>query len=293
MAATTRESLQLFDLPLELQRLIFERCFDQDWKVHAVRRSYGPRTEITQAKCSANPSQDVPSEENQTNVVFKFDVPLGLFLVNRHFNQEGRRAMAMSRRGTYYIYDASDNLNSMSTFWDSAITCLNATESDYLRIPLVESWKQRFPNLSTITNGKSTCLDSPYAGLFISSRHLEDLMSSKCDHEVATLAEMDFEQFTGRPEALPNLSIVWTYSLNIKAYGKPRWWLTPEVEQILEPLATLLKSRQDLWLHTTFSINRQRCRLIERYFTFNNDRLDRHAELDDAMGIVLAKGRAT
>lgn len=284
-------SIRFLDLPLELQRFIFEKCFNEDWNVHTIRKSCDSSSKPVTTKNGKHQSPAFCSKEGENHIVFKFDVSLGLLLVNRHFSEEGKRAMALSKRGTYHIYERLTNPECTVTFWDPAVTNLDANESDHLKMPLIKSWKQRFPNLMRITAGKCICLDSPYSGNFLTPRNLRDLLSDDRDDQVAALATADFDDMTGNYESLPNLSIAWTYSLNIRAYGRPRWWIAPEVQHILEAVTVLSKSSQDLWLHTKFSIDPQACRIVERYFTFSNDGLDRLEHLNDAMDIVLAKVR--
>lgn len=126
------QPFRLLDLPLELQRRVFRKCFEEPWSIEAVQTYY--------------PKSLRPYGYYET------DLPLAIFLVNRHCYNEARETLYHNKGGRYIARTAGQVYHRPHAWFDGAIELLDIHGEDNQEeiLRLINTLKLRFTNLARI-----------------------------------------------------------------------------------------------------------------------------------------------
>lgn len=249
--------LQFLDLPIEIQRLIFAKCFEEPWVVkgmgyialHVIRYS-----------------SNVPT--------------ISLLYVNKHFHRETLYAISSSRSGRFEGFNPAtsyaDSWSRPPMIFDSAITVV---ELPMRQLENLSSLRQRYPNIERVElNGDETRHFHETMGI-LTMKPMLHILQGKYDAELARSAEFDFhvaiapmlvdhpaKSYASSRPVLRRLGI--TLSAQIRYYGVLQKWYT--LGQTL-----LIK----------FESGGQGCRLVEKRFVVPTHKYF-ELSLEDAIALL-------
>ncbi|KAJ9664570.1 hypothetical protein H2198_000221 [Neophaeococcomyces mojaviensis] len=282
---------RFLDLPVELQRHVFRKYFEDQWNVDALYITHDRLTGFL-ASVQQDLWQSLPSGKADTNYVhYDFKPALSLFLVNRQIHHEAKHAMAHSRTGTYsgHLNTAGDDVR---TSWDKAITTINADYFGNLHYSWIRSWQQRFCNLKEVKAGTFLCIDSEDTYAFFKSKPLKEILIGKHDVEAAKLAKMEFlKQILGGKEfaeCLVGLKITWTHFHELISFWEDPFFFNG-TEDILDLVGPLVEGLKELWVQIEFQIDENGCFISGKYLTSDIMHDSRSDRLDATMDVIMAK----
>lgn len=165
------QPFRFLDLPLELQRKIFRKYFEEPWYVHAIRES-------------------TKDDNDRVHEFYKLSLPQQVFLVNKHFHHECKDAVMHNKNGSYTISRQSIEVPTQSAWFDKAITTIQIKDIWAAQaLTLIAQPRPRFANVVNLK--ASDCLEgyfnSAYNVILRQDAHanLKDILLGRYDSSLA------------------------------------------------------------------------------------------------------------
>ncbi|KAK5958342.1 hypothetical protein OHC33_000184 [Knufia fluminis] len=158
MAVDHDKPFRFLDLPLEIQRNIFSKYYEEPWEVRHKCKLYSQRGEPP---------------------LYSFSLSRNILLVNHHFHLEARLAIRESRGNTYY--DRPFPYRPVPDGWfDPAIATVNSP----MLASKVANYRKRFTNLKAIQLGDlDTLIDN--AEQVFHGKDLWDVVRGNHNHDIS------------------------------------------------------------------------------------------------------------
>lgn len=166
------QNFRFLDLPLEVQRLILGKFYEEQWVITGVLTYNKPRLLYE----------------------LQFDYVSPLY-VSRHFWHETRRAIRNSRSGYYQGVisrnGAEVDFSRQSAIFDEAVTTIDVNPR---RLHTLPDLKRQFPNLETANLTGDLNVKFPETRIYLNARTLLDILLGKVDSSIKAIARQDFNR---------------------------------------------------------------------------------------------------